>query len=877
MQLIGREPEVSWLHAALHQALGGRTQIRFISGSAGAGKSTLIEAFSASALAANAQLVVVGAQCDAHTGPSDPYLPFLSLLEQLTAAYQADTVRQDKGGRSNAARLQSVAKISAEVLVQFAPELVGTLIPGSSMVVTALRFAAKQAGWLDKLSEVEKKANPHDRTAHSTTDQARIIQQYGAAVSALARHHPLVIVLDDLHWIDNASCDLLFHLAVRAKDDPILIVGLYRPHDLALGRGGDRHPLATLTSEMKRIHGDVLLELDQLGEERKRAFVWDLLKQEPHRLDSSFIDTFHHLTGGQALFSVELLRHLKERGDLIKDADGAWITASSLDWSMLPARVEGVIEERVARLDGELRELLTLASVEGETFTVQVLAGIQKREERGLLKALSGELDKRHKLIVESNVERVGRNWVARYFFSHVLFQQYLYKELSRRERMLLHGEVAVQLEELYKGQTERISLQLARHFRVAGDETKAIEYLLESSRRAIRACAYQEGQIQLEQALEILKELPEDEQRHHTEVELLVALNSCLKPAHGWSAPQVISTYSRARELCRRLSKPTPQLAPVLFGMWAIRLLKLDFRQARELAEESAKLAEMLGDRSIELQARVTLANTCFWAGEFNAAVVHLEAATALTNPATRQTDLVRWGQDNIVFVHMFGVLLASVACQFEEAVAIQNEMLRSAEELGHPFTLAIAVCAAAWLQYHLRNPGESEQFAERLIDLAEDQHFPFYRSYGLIFRGWARASQGDEAGEEDIDQGWVEELAASGVKLLNTLYCLLKAECLQRRRFFPEALKTIEAGLTVATTQGELAYVAELYRMKAELLYQIDPSDFIAAEAVCAQALETAEVQNARLFSQRAKDTLADLLRARRKDVGSPIVGAL
>jgi predicted ATPase len=876
MELVGREPEVSWLHAALHQALEGRTQIRLISGSAGAGKSTLIEAFSAEAQTANEKLVVVGAQCDAHTGPSDPYLPFLSLLEQLTTAHHADEARRETAGLWNAARLQNVAKLSAEVLVQYAPELVGTLIPGSSAVVTALRFAAKQAGWLDKLRAVEKQASPSQVTNQSATDQAQIVQQYWAAISALARHHPMVIVLDDLHWIDNASCDLLFNLAVRAKDAPILIIGLYRPHEVALGRGGERHPLATVISETKRIHGNVLLELDHLGEQRERSFTTSLLNREPHRLSTEFVETFYHVTGGQALFSVELLRTLKERGNLIKDTDGAWITASTLDWSTLPARVEGVIEERIARLANELRELLTLASVEGDTFTVQVLAGIQKQEERVLLKVLSGDLEKRHRLVAESNVERVGRNWVAHYLFSHVLFQQYLYKELGRRERMLLHGEVGDQLEEIYKGQTERISLQLARHFRAAGNETKAIQYLAESSRRAIRACAYQEGQMQLEQALELLLELPDDEQRRETELELLVDLSNCLKSTRGWNAPEVVAIYSRARQLCRRLTKPTPHLAPVLFGMWAIRLLNLDFCQARELAEESAKLAQSLGDRSIELQARVSLANTCFWAGDFSATKLHLEGTDGLIDASLRQADLARSGQDNVVLFHQFSALLASLAGRFEEAIQIQSEMLRSAEELDHPFTLAIALQAAAWVQYQLRDPAESGRFAQRLIDLAEQRNFPFYRCYGLMFRGWARALQGDAAGEQDIDDGFVHGLAASGVKFTHTLYCLLKAECLRRRDLLPDALKTIEEGLGIAKTQGELAYVAELYRTKAELLSLIDPSDFNAAEAACAKGLAAANAQDAPLFAQRANETLARLQRSRRVETESPSVDA-
>ncbi len=857
MSLVGREPELAWLHAGLDLALTRQTQVRFVTGSAGTGKSSLIEEFASAAREKYPNLVVVAAQCNAHTGPSDPYLPFLSVLEQLTASYQADAARGQTALSSASARLQSLARVSAEALVQYAPELVGTLIPGSSAIVGALRFAAKQAGWLDKLSAVERKASESHASLPGATDQARIVQQYTAAISALAAHHPLVLILDDLQWIDSASCDLLFHLALRVRTNPILIAGLFRHNDLEFGRAGERHPLTTLLAEAKRHQGSVILELDQLSAERGRSFVTGLVNREAHRLPPGFVEQFYHITGGHALFCTELLSHLRESGDLVRDGEGFWTAAPSLDWSRIPARVEGVIEERIARLEGELRELLTLASVEGESFTVQVLAGLQKKEERALLKALSGELEKCHRLIAESGAERIGRNWIARYLFSNVLFQQYLYRELSHRERMLLHGDVANQLEEIYKGQTEKITLQLARHFRLAGDEEKAVRYLLQASRRALRACAYSEARMQLEEALVLVSEAPDDDQRRADELEILVALGACLKAIRGWNAPEVISVYGRARELCKTFADPPRLLAPVLLGMWAIKLLNVELSAALAMAEEALALAKALSDAGIAVQARVAIANTCFWSGEFTAAIAALQDVSQLLDPTIRQTALVEWGQDPAALAGMFETMLASVTGRAAEAIALRDATLRSIESMNHPFSLAIAVQAAAWVSYHLEDRLATREFSEKLVKLAGENEFPFYHGIGLMFLGWARA--GDETGtDQEIEEGYRNGVAASGSRLVHSLYSLLKADCLRAQRKLGAAFETVELGIKTAVQNGELAYISELHRLRAELLLELNPEDSLAAEEACLEALAIARNQKAALFAERSSAVL-------------------
>ena len=177
--------------------------------------------------------------------------------------------------------------------------------------------------------------------------QTVLFEQVTRVLIHLAQRQPLVVLLDDLQWADSGSVSLLFHLGRRLAGTRILVLGAYRPDDVALGRGGERHPLEPVVNELARDLGDVLLGLDRA---EARRFVDELLDAEPNRLSEAFRERLYLRTGGHALFTVELLRGLQERGDLVKDEEGLWVEEAHLDWNRLPARIEAVIAERVGRL-----------------------------------------------------------------------------------------------------------------------------------------------------------------------------------------------------------------------------------------------------------------------------------------------------------------------------------------------------------------------------------------------------------------------------------------------------------------------------------------------------------------------------------------------
>jgi tetratricopeptide (TPR) repeat protein len=267
-------------------------------------------------------------------------------------------------------------------------------------------------------------------------------------------------------------------------------------------------------------------------------------------LGDAFRETLHQHTRGYPLFTVELLRGMQERGDLVQDGEGRWIEGATLDWETLPARVEAVIAERIGRLPKRLRDVLTVAGVEGETFTAEVMARVVATDEREMVRCLSDTLDKRYRLVSARGIQRVGPalggakagQRVSRYRFRHILFQKHLYNSLDPVERAYLHEAVGTALEALYGGEAEETvasrasAVQLARHFQEADDVEKAVGYLRQAGERAQRLYANREAVGYLRQALALLENTQPAEARSEWHQETATGLHESLGDVLEWT-----------------------------------------------------------------------------------------------------------------------------------------------------------------------------------------------------------------------------------------------------------------------------------------------------------------------------------------------------
>jgi oligopeptide transport system substrate-binding protein len=540
---VGRETELAAMDGYLEKALQGQVQVVFVSGEAGSGKSALLQKFVQKSVAAHPDLVIGWGICNAFFGQGAPYLPFRDVLNML-AGNSESLCANGTISRNQADRLNASFPLVFKILMEQGPDLVDSFLSSSTLAARMAVFLPNEQSWRQRIE------NPSVRAPESSGEQEKpqLFEQYTQVLRSIAGQHPVLILLDDLQWMDSGTGQLLFHLVRRLQGTRILIAGAYRVEEVALGRNGERHPLEQLLNEFQSSFGEITINLDQVGETSGRNFINAFLDTEPNRLDETFRRELYQRTQGHPLFTIQLLRNLQERGEILPDEQGRWIASTQLNWHSLPPQVEGVIGERIGRLDSKLRDLLLAASVEGEQFTVQVLERVQRAEERVVLHLLSRELEKRHHLVQEMGETYVEGQRIVRFRFVHGLIQQYLYHQLGAAERAALHREIAETLEILYKQDVSMVAVPLARHFHEAGVREKAVEYLLQAGDQARNLYAHQEAVQHYQQALAYLKEMGAAEQAEHTLMKLYLVYHNSFDFQH---AQQTLEEYNA---LCQHL-----------------------------------------------------------------------------------------------------------------------------------------------------------------------------------------------------------------------------------------------------------------------------------------------------------------------------------
>jgi ABC-type oligopeptide transport system substrate-binding subunit/DNA-binding SARP family transcriptional activator len=526
---VGREEQLSMLDKYLERALTGQVMVAFVNGEAGSGKSALLEAFTRHSLTAHPDLVVGWGVCNAFFGQGAPFLPFRDVINMLAGGIDAlivngmITCTQANGLRGTFPQVLSA-------LMDYGPGLINTFVSSS-----ILADRAKEILPGDQSMNLNfEKFTAHDPRHMGEQDNTQLFEQYTQVLRNIAIHHPLLILLDDLQWMDPGSGRLLFHLIRRLKDMRILIVGAYRTEEVITDRFGERHPLEPLLNEVKSSFGDITIDLDFARETAGKCFIDAFLDTEPNRLSETFRQELYRRTRGNPLFTIQMLRNLQERGEIVYDDSEHWIASPHLNWNTLPPQVEGIIGERIARLDQDLQDLLMVASVEGEQFTVQVLQRVAGLTERVLLHKLSRELEKRHRLVQEMGESVVGAKRIVHFRFVHGLIQQYIYRQLGVAERTLLHREVAETIESINNSDIDAVAARLARHYMEAGVKEKTVEYLLIAGDQARSLYAHQEAIDHYQHALVYLKELGAAEQAARTLMKLYLVYHSAFDFKHA-------------------------------------------------------------------------------------------------------------------------------------------------------------------------------------------------------------------------------------------------------------------------------------------------------------------------------------------------------
>lgn len=871
---VARERELIGLDAALARALSGQGQVLRIAGEAGTGKTALLREFSRQALDHHPEVLVVGGQCNAYAGLGQPYLPFIECVQFLAGEWQ-DLPWAGYLASEHRARLQAALPGLAQALVEVAPALLDRFV-GCAALAQRLPTSPEQTrpSWQATLYQ---RAAAHSQGPLPPLEAGVLFEQITRLLAAVARRAPLILILDDLQWIDTGSAALLFHLARRLTTSRILILIAYRSGEVYAPLTGPQHPLQGVLTELQRQFGTSGINLDQVDEQ---AFVAAFLEKDPllhpHHLDAAFRTTLARRTGGNPLFTIELLRSLQARGDLLRAADGAWVSSPTLAWDHLPERVEAVIAGRLAHLPDQWLDWLSTASVEGESFTLEVLARVHALDEALLQQNLSGPqgmLRGAARLLQAEGVHWLNEGTphpsraLSRYRFRHILFQTYLYQRLDPVERDRRHAAVGLALDALYTGQPAARAPQaaaIARHFEAGQLPLRAAACLLEAGRYALRLAADPVAVAHYRHGLDLLQPLPPTPERDRLKIGLYLALGAPFLSG-SWGGAERQAAIQHALDLIRAAgqAREWPELLPALYSQadWLIGQNQL--ASAVAVGEQMLLLTRGRADL-FEALAHRTLGFAGLFLGNYLSARAHLESALALSLVADPVEALAVSGSDLECFCRGFlgtVLVLSGYADQGQDQVSLA---LQRARALPYWLPLGGALVAASEVAVLRRDALASKTLAAELLTLGQAPEMHIFLAYSQAMDGYAQLlqSQPDSpAAQAAFDltytafQTWARSGARSGWGAWT-----------MRLAFASLHAGRIETGLqvvaqTLSGDKGVAGYLAELYRLQGELLLKQSAAQRDAALACFQRALALAREQSARAFELRIATSLARL----------------
>jgi serine/threonine protein kinase/tetratricopeptide (TPR) repeat protein len=855
---VGRERELERLSTSLDRAMGGEGQVLFVTGEAGSGKTALIDEFMRRAQKSHPDLVVTRGNCDAQTGVGDPYLPFREVLSLLTGDVEA---RRRSGAitHDHARRLWSLVPLATQAVLEEGPDLLGTFVSGSALVARARSFTPSPAGWRVRLEEAVARQSAAPRDAG--LQQTYLFEQYGRALRRLARHHPLFVALEDLHWADGGSCSLLFHLGRSIAGSRILVVGSYRPAEVELDRQGERHPMGPVIGELQRQFGDFEIKV---GEEQTREFVDALVDQEANRLGTEFREALYRQTRGHPLFTVELLGSMRDRGMVVRDRDERWVEGSALDWGTLPARVEGAISERIDRLRGDLQELLSLASVQGEEFTAEVLAEMKGTDSREIVRSLSRELGKRHRLVSARGIRRIDGRRVSTYRFQHILFQKYLYGQIDEVERAYLHEEAGTALETLYAEHAEDVAVQLARHFQEAGITPKAIRYLRRAGDRAVRLSANEEAIANYTRALELVETLPYGDDAAREELALQLSLGPPLMGTAGPGSDELSRAYLRAWELCDEVGDAR-QRFQTLFLLVHHHANQGRLAKALELAEQLLEVVETAEGTLPAIMAYWARGFARLGLGRLADALADHDHVIGLYDSGAHSSLAYIFGMDPAASSLSMGAWALWCLGRLDQAQEYSRRALAHAKNLDHPSSTAHVLFQAVLLNVSRGDNETLQTQTAELVRVSREYGVSLFGAWGTVAEGWLLSEQGrHDEGIETIRRGLAAALAA-GSQLGHGFALSLMARAQAKAGRVGEALAVLSETISMAEQDADdRTNMASYLHLKGEWLLYGGAGSEAEAETMFRRAIEVARDQGALSWELRATVGLSSLLRS-------------
>jgi class 3 adenylate cyclase/predicted ATPase len=808
----GRDGELGTLADRWADARAGHGSVALVAGEPGIGKSRLIWALQQH-VAQSPDAWLVHLFCSPYF-VNTAFYPVVQLLERILELRPDDTVEQ---------RLDRVDGLLAQY---------GFDLPTVAPLLARLLAVPFE----DRYQPLDL---PADRQKQLTID-ALVKLGLGRA-----EHQPVLFVVEDLHWIDPSSLDLLTQLIERVPKTRQLVVLSFRPEFVPPWPDG---------AGLER------LSLNRLDRDSSVRIVTEIADMP---VPTELLGQLVGKADGVPLYLEELTKLVVERG-LVRNGDGRLDPARPPPAVAIPATLADSLRARLDRLT-DAKGIAQLGAAIGRQFSFELLAAVSETTASVDAGALRRSLDR----LVDAGllfVERGPRG--ETYTFKHALIQEAAYASLLRTTRRQYHRHIAQALTEHFPDTIETAPELLAHHYTQAGMTAEAVPCWLRAGQRAIHASANLEAIAHLTAGLDPLADLPAGPERAGQELQFRLALGPAYMAIRGYAAPEVEACYQRARELCRELGD-TPQLVPVLHGLWTYHIVRAQHASAFALGEQVLELGAATDDDGLLLQGNMEVGWSHFFLGELEQAREHLERVLA-------QYDHERHSSHAFIYGDNPATSARSNLAQVLWLLGHVDQSLRYSEEnlailrsvIHHPYSVAFGLDLAAVVRQYRNDAPTARALVDEASALSESQGLAFVGAMAFMLKGWVLARDGDLVeGISQMRRGLAAQLA-TGAELARPYWlCLIAEACLQTGAVREGLALLDEAEAAVEQTQ-ERYWEAEIHRLRGELLLAgpeaVAPAVLRSAEASYRRALDVARRQGARSLELRAAVSLSRLWQA-------------
>jgi class 3 adenylate cyclase/predicted ATPase len=799
--LVGRGEEVGLLLRRWEQSKEGLGQVVLISGEAGIGKSALVETIRVQVQTES--LPRIAFRCSPYHTNSVLY-PVITHLERLLQFGRHDppATKLDRLVRV----LQTYTLPFAEAMPLFA-ELLSLPLPAGEYPVLSLTPPQRKQQTLDILT-------------------AWLMEE--------AERQPVLVAWEDLHWADPTTLEMLGLVLEQTPTVSMLSVLTFRP-EFSPPWSPRSHMTPITLNRLERLQVEALITYLADGKALPEEVVQHIVTK----------------TDGVPLFVEEMTKMLLESGVLLPQGDH-YSLAGPLVSLTIPATLQ---DSLMARLDqfNHAKEVAQLGAVLGREFPYEMLHGISPLDEPTLQDGLA-------QLVAAELLYQRGRPPRARYIFKHALIQDAAYASLLKSTRQQVHRQIAHLLEKQFPDTVETQPELLAHHYTEAGRSAQALPYWQRAGQRAKERSAHVEAIGHLSKGLEVLETLPESAERRQQELEFQIERGLSLIVIKGQAAPDVGQAYTRARQLCEHVEDRT-QLFRVLWGLWHFHVVRAELRTVQELGEQLLSVAHTIDDPTYLVGGHFVMGGGLTSIGEFAAARAHWQQSITLHDTCHPRGHVSLYGSDIGVFSLSWGSHASWHLGYPDEALAMSHRALDLAQELSHPYSLALAFAYAAMLHQFRREPDAVGERAAAAMALCVEHKFAYYMAWATILQGWVLSESVDrEGGITQMQQG-LEALQATGASVRKPYYLTLLAEAYGKSGRAKDGLVLLHEALMAAQETGEVWRKAELHRLRGELLLMLDVPDPSQAARCFHQALDIARRQHARALELRTAMSMSRL----------------